>query len=71
MIVKILTIYPDLSAEWLLTGRGSMLKETPENNNLSNLEVVKSHKPKYIEKKEDVQDIPLFNLRHLQELKKF
>ena len=51
MIVKILTIYPDLSAEWLLTGRGSMLKETPENNNLSNLEVVKSHKPKYIEKK--------------------
>ena len=27
MIVKILTIYPDLSAEWLLTGRGSMLKE--------------------------------------------
>lgn len=63
MIVKILTTYPDLSAEWLLTGRGSMLKETPENNNLSNLEVVKSHKPKYIEKKEDVQDIPLFNFK--------
>lgn len=26
MLVKILTKYPDLSAEWLLTGRGDMLK---------------------------------------------
>ena len=26
MIVKILTTYPDLSAEWLLTGKGDMLK---------------------------------------------
>ena len=26
MIVKILTTYPDLSAEWLLTGRGAMIK---------------------------------------------
>lgn len=26
MLVKILTKYPDLSAEWLLTGRGEMLK---------------------------------------------
>ena len=26
MLVKILTKYPDLSADWLLTGRGEMLK---------------------------------------------
>jgi hypothetical protein len=26
MLVKILTIYPDLSADWLLTGTGEMLK---------------------------------------------
>jgi len=62
MIVKILTIYPDLSAEWLLTGRGSMLKETPENNNLSNLEVVKSHKPKYIEKQSAITKCMLIDI---------
>lgn len=27
MLVKILTLYPQLSAEWLLTGRGSMIKD--------------------------------------------
>lgn len=27
ILVKILTAYPNLSAEWLLTGRGTMLKE--------------------------------------------
>lgn len=27
MLVKILTKYPDLSADWLLTGRGEMLKQ--------------------------------------------
>lgn len=29
MIVKILTLYPDISADWLLTGRGSMLRTPP------------------------------------------
>lgn len=28
MLVKILTLYPQLSAEWLLTGRGSMIKDS-------------------------------------------
>lgn len=33
MLVKILTKYPDLSADWLLTGKGEMLKtkETPSD----------------------------------------
>lgn len=33
MLVKILTKYPDLSADWLLTGKGEMLKtkETPND----------------------------------------
>lgn len=26
MIVKVLTLYPDLSAEWLMRGEGNMLK---------------------------------------------
>lgn len=41
MLVKILTHYPQLSAEWLLTGKGDMLKNeraqtrTPQQNPLS------------------------------------
>ncbi len=48
MIVRVLTIYPNLSAEWLLRGEGDMLKssvtkdkpkiiktDTKEDNNLS------------------------------------
>lgn len=30
VVVRILSIYPDLSAEWLLTGNGEMLKEEGE-----------------------------------------
>jgi len=47
----------------VLSGKGNMLKTSHEDSKLSSLEVVKSHKPKYIEKKEDVQDIPLFNFK--------
>lgn len=28
MLVKIIDMYPDINIEWLLTGRGSMLKDT-------------------------------------------
>jgi transcriptional regulator len=55
--------YSNLNIEWVLSGKGNMLKTSHEDSKLSSLEVVKSHKPKYIEKKEDVQDIPLFNFK--------
>ena len=55
--------YSSLNIEWVLSGKGNMLKTSHEDSKLSSLEVVKSHKPKYIEKKEDVQDIPLFNFK--------
>lgn len=32
MLVKILTIYPELSAEWLLTGEGDMIKKDIDNS---------------------------------------
>ena len=55
--------YSNLNIEWVLSGKGNMLKTSHEDSKLSSLEVVKSHKPKYTEKKEDVQDIPLFNFK--------
>ena len=55
--------YSNLNIEWVLSGKGNMLKTSHEDSKLSSLEVVKSHKPKYIEKKEAVQDIPLFNFK--------
>lgn len=55
--------YSNLNIEWVLSGKGNMLKTSHEDSKLSSLEVVTSHKPKYIEKKEDVQDIPLFNFK--------
>lgn len=41
MLVKVLTIYPKLSAEWLLRGEGNMIKNTsthdkPQASNDSN-----------------------------------
>ena len=47
--VKILTLYPNISAEWLLTGEGDMLKskytEEPQ------IEVKPIHQPRSTEKK--------------------
>lgn len=41
MIVKILTEYPELSAEWLLTGKGEMLKtkRTSQHTSVENMPV--------------------------------
>jgi hypothetical protein len=36
-LVKILQLYPDLSADWLLTGSGFMLKEAKSLTNLTSL----------------------------------
>lgn len=55
--------YSNLNIEWVLSGKGNMLKTSHEDSKLSSLEVTRSHNPKYIEKKEDVQDIPLFNFK--------
>ena len=38
MIVKVLTMYPLLSAEWLLRGEGNMLKDLSDFNEDSNAE---------------------------------
>jgi len=35
MIVKVLTTYPDLSADWLLTGRGEMIKRSERDGELA------------------------------------
>ena len=55
--------YSNLNIEWVLSGKGNMLKTSHEDSKLSSLEVTRSHNPKYVEKKEDVQDIPLFNFK--------
>lgn len=44
MLAKILTLYPELSADWLLTGEGSMLK-TPSGDSPANPEPIVSYDP--------------------------
>lgn len=40
MLVKILTVYPDLSAEWLMRGEGDMFKTNIPNTNSINFEQI-------------------------------
>lgn len=56
-IVKILSYYDNISAEWLLTGRGPMLKE-----NIDRLEEPKSVYRLKTDNNIDDQAIPLYNL---------
>lgn len=62
MLVKILTKYPDLSADWLLTGRGEMLK-TKETSSDSSADQQPSSRDKDTNKfriaQEHEQGIPL------------
>ena len=58
MLVKILTLYPELSADWLLTGEGEMLKQTEQGRVM---EPTPIHQPRSIEKKEDMQVVYLYN----------
>ena len=44
MLVKILTLYPKLSADWLLTGEGSMLKTTHDDSS-AELKPIVSYDP--------------------------
>lgn len=55
----------NINPEWLLTGKGNMLKE---NGNDSN-KITKIHKPKYMEKTFDEQIIPLYNIEAAANLK--
>lgn len=59
VLVKILTLYPNISAEWLLTGEGDMLKskytEEPQ------IEVKPIHQPRSTEKKEETQVVYLYD----------
>lgn len=57
MIVKVLTLYPELSAEWLLRGEGNMIK--PDDTNISTTIHV-AHKAEINEREEKStgQNIP-------------
>lgn len=59
VLVKILTSYPNISAEWLLTGEGDMLKskytEEPQ------IEVKPIHQLRSTEKKEETQVVYLYD----------
>lgn len=57
-IEKILYAYPDLDANWLLTGRGEMLKAMREERVV---EPTPIHHPRSIEKKEDMQVVNLYD----------
>ena len=59
-IEKILNAYPDINSEWLLTGKGSMLKDASLMEASSNIQYVRTSK--VIEKKIESQEIPLYDL---------
>ena len=56
----------NISAEWLLTGNGSMLKPTTEE---SQVKVKPIHQPRSIEKKEDTQVVYLYDFKATAGLK--
>lgn len=59
MLVKILTSYPNISAEWLLTGEGDMLKS--KHTEEPQIEVKPIHQPRSTEKKEETQVVYLYD----------
>jgi transcriptional regulator len=59
-IERILLVYPELSAEWLFTGNGEMLK--PDYGQ-PNMEITPINQSKSIEKKEETQTINLYDFR--------
>jgi phage repressor protein C with HTH and peptisase S24 domain len=63
-IENILSELPDVNPEWLLTGKGEMLKEATNN------EITKIHKPtKYMEKIIEAQEITLYDISAAANLK--
>ena len=61
----------NLSASWLLSGSGNMLKETNKGDQKPDMEITQLHKPKYTEKKVDHQDVPLYDFNATAGLKEF
>lgn len=59
VLVKILTSYPNISAEWLLTGEGDMLKS--KHTEEPQIEVKPIHQPRSTEKKEETQVVYLYD----------
>ena len=56
----------NISAEWLLTGKGPMLKPTTQE---PQVEVKPIHQPRYTEKKEDTQVVYLYDFKATAGLK--
>ena len=59
-LLKILNTYPELSPEWLLTGKGNMLK--PEHENQSQEVTIIKGNRKTRDAIIDLQEIPLYDL---------
>lgn len=59
VLVKVLTSYPNISAEWLLTGEGDMLKSKHTED--PQIEVKPIHQPRSTEKKEETQVVYLYD----------
>lgn len=66
-VVEKICANANISADWLFTGEGHMTKDKYED--LSNIKITQLHNPKYAEKKEDRQEIPLYNFEATAGLK--
>jgi len=54
----ILNRFPDISPEWLLTGKGEMLRDTEQKS----MEIRRLDKEKVASPTKEIQDIPLYNI---------
>lgn len=64
---SIIENYPQYSGEWLLTGKGSMLKSKADENYPQEIRIL--HKPKISEKRIDQQSIKLYDVAAAANLK--
>lgn len=64
---SIIENYPQYSGEWLLTGKGDMLKSNKDDNYPQEIRIL--HKPKIAEKRLDQQSIKLYDVAAAANLK--
>ena len=65
ILTSITEMFVDVNSEWLLTGKGEMLKEKKRDN-----QITKIHKPtKYMEKILESQEITLYDIKAAANLK--
>ena len=69
-VMKILSVYPEINSEWLMFGKGKMMKEIKIEKEIVEPEKTETHQKEKIKKEEPKSDstptLPLFDSEDLQ-----